>query len=98
MVSPEYENPTETELYDFSTALDGLKDGKKITRQWWNWKNMYLYLVPAANYPAETEVAKKEFWELVPYNAYIAMKNAQWSICMWSASNSDLLESDWIIL
>jgi hypothetical protein len=33
MVSPEYENPTETELYDFSTALDGLKDGKKITRQ-----------------------------------------------------------------
>ncbi len=60
---------------------------------------MFLYYVPANAFPATTVVAKAEFWDKdVPYAAYIAMKNAQWIICMWSASNSDLLESDWIIL
>jgi hypothetical protein len=99
MMSPEYEAEYEEELFDFSTALDALKDWEKITRKWWNWKWMYLYLVPANAYKATTVAAMQEFWnELVPYNSYIAMRNAQATICMWNASNSDLLESDWIIL
>ena len=87
------------EVYNFPFALEKLKDWERITRKWWNGKWMYLYLVPANIYKAETVAAMREFWnDWVPYNAYIAMKNAQWTICMWSASNSDLLEEDWIIL
>ena len=98
MVSSDYENEVEETQYDFSTALDALKDWKRITRNGWNGKDMYLYLVWADKYPTKTEIAKKEFGAEVKYNAYIAMKNVQNTICMWSASNSDLLEKDWIIL
>ena len=86
------------ETFDFWEALIQLKAWKKVTRIGWNWHNMYLYHVPANKYPANTEIAKEEFWDNdVPYAAYIAMKNAQWIICMWGATNSDLLESDWMI-
>ena len=44
MVSPDYINPKEPETYDFSTALDDLKEWKQISRLWWNWKWMYLEL------------------------------------------------------
>lgn len=98
MVSPEYENPTEEETFDFSTALDALKNGKRITRVGWNWKGMFAYYVPANEYPAQTDVAKEHIWETVKYRAYMAIKTAQWDVAVWSPSGSDILESDWIIL
>lgn len=79
-------------------AIELLKLKHKVTRQNWNGKNMFLYYVPAASYPAVTEVAKEEFGETVPYAAYIAMKTAQGNVVPWVASQTDILAEDWMII
>lgn len=94
---------------DFSDALREVKQGKKIAREGWNGKGMWLYLVPANGYPAQTEAAK-EYWRgkggnsidtpvpVVPYGAYIAMKTAQENVVPWLASQTDVLADDWSVV
>jgi hypothetical protein len=83
---------------NFGQALEALKEGKKVSRSGWNGKGMYLYHVPANNYPAVTEIAKAEFGEMVPYGAYIAMKTAQGNVVPWLASQTDVLSEDWDVV
>lgn len=82
---------------NFGWALWNLKNGKRLQRAGWNGKGMFLYYVPAGEYPARTEVAKKEWGEngLVPYQPYIAMKTVQGSVVPWLASQTDMLADDW---
>jgi hypothetical protein len=49
---------------DFCQALVELKTDKKIARSGWNGKGMWLYLVPANSYPAQTKAAK-EYWSKI---------------------------------
>lgn len=79
----------------FGGALTVLRAGGKITRKGWNGKGMFIYLVPAASYAAQTEVAKKTFGEEVPYKAYIAFKTVSGTVVPWVASQTDLLANDW---
>lgn len=84
----------------FSDALDLLKSGERVARAGWNGKGMFLYLVPANSYPAQTGAAKS-YWgdnALVPYGAYIAMKTAQENVVPWLASQTDVLAEDWDIV
>jgi hypothetical protein len=84
----------------FSDALVALKLGNRIHRAGWNGKGMFLYLVPANSYPAQTGAAKAYWGEdaLVPYGAYIAMKTAQENVVPWLASQTDVLAEDWEIV
>lgn len=87
-------------MFDFGVAITALEDGKKVAREGWNGKGMFLYYVPADAYPAKTEVAKA-FWgedALVPYGAYIAMKTVQGNVVPWLASQTDVLAKDWVII
>lgn len=87
-------------MMDFGDAVRALKDGKAVARQGWNGKGMFLYYVPAASYPAQTGFAK-EYWgevALVPYRAYIAMRTVQGDVVPWLASQSDVLEEDWVVV
>lgn len=84
------------ETFTFEDALTLLKEGKKVSRVGWNGKGMYLYYVPAASYPAQTDVAKAEFGDMVPYGPYIAIKTAVDNVVPWLASQTDLLAGDWI--
>ena len=86
------------DLMDFGGAIKALKEQKKVSRKGWNGADMYLYLVPAAKYKAQTENARKQFGEEVPYRAYMALKTAQNDIAMWSPSGSDALAEDWFII
>lgn len=81
---------------NFGQALELLKKGKKVARQGWNGKGMFLYYVPANSYPASTEIAKEEFGATVEYGAYIAMKTAQGNVVPWLASQTDVLANDWV--
>lgn len=93
----------------FGHALVALKAGQKVARRGWNGKGMFLYLVPANSYPAQTDAAK-EYWKgkgtgetlegnpLVPYGAYIAMKTAQENVVPWLASQTDVLADDWQVI
>lgn len=80
---------------DFGGALAMLRDGKKVARRGWNGKGMFLYLVPAASYPAQTDAAKQAFGDMVPYSEYIAMRTVQDVVVPWCASQTCLLADDW---
>jgi hypothetical protein len=89
---------SELKLVDFGEAVRLLKDGKKLSRIGWNGSGMYAYYVPANSYPAVTEIAKKEFGDIVPYRAYLALKTAQNDIATWTPSTSDCLAEDWFVV
>lgn len=79
----------------FGHAIRVMLDGKKVARAGWNGKEMFLYHVPANEYPSETVVAKTTFGKTVPYGAYIAMKTTQGNVVPWLASQTDMLANDW---
>ena len=82
----------------FGEAIEALEAGKKVARTGWNGKRMFLYHVPAGEYPAQTPIAVEYFGDMVPYGAYIAMKTAQGNVVPWLASQTDVLADDWDIM
>lgn len=85
---------------NFGRAIEALKGGHRVARVGWNGKGMFVYLVPANNYPANTKAAKAFFGEnaMVPYNPYMAIKNVDNSVSTWVPSVNDCLAEDWFIL
>ncbi len=86
-----------SENMTFGQALEALKAGMKVSRAGWNGKGMFVYYVPADSYPARTPTAKAYFGDdaLVPYNAYLAIKNVDNSVSTWVPSVNDCLSEDW---
>ena len=83
---------------NFGQAIEDLKDGKCVKRLGWNGKGMFLYYVPANRYQPTTEAAREYFGEAVPYNAYIAIKNADNTVSTWTPSIGDVLAEDWFLI
>ena len=80
----------------FSGALNHLEHGEKVSRTGWNGKGMFLYLIPANSYQAQTDIAKAEFGDSVPYGAYIAIKTVQGTVeAGWRPTTMDMLADDW---
>lgn len=94
---------------NFGEAIEALKQGKRVQREGWNGKGMFLWLKPATVIQAE--------WCKDPLLKEIAEENggsieALGTICMytinssgrkailtgWLASQTDMLYNDWIIL
>ena len=85
---------------DFGGAINALKRGKRVSREGWNGKGMFLFLVPASSNPVRCDpngVALGVSENLVPCAAYIAMKTAQNTVVPWLASQTDVLAEDWMI-
>lgn len=84
----------------FGDALAFLKLGRKLTRQSWWASGVFIYLVPAASYPAQTGAAKEFFGEdaLVPYMAYLACKNRENNVVVFVPGMDSLLAEDWVVL
>lgn len=84
----------------FGTAIEVLKRGGRVAREGWNGKGMFVYMVPANSYPAQTGAAKAFFGEgsMVPYNAYFALKGVDNTVNTWVASISDTLAEDWCVI
>lgn len=84
---------------DFSSALNALKGGFKVSRSGWNGTGMYVYLVPENRYAPTTDagrkIAAKHEDGNVPYRAYFALKTAEEDVATWVPSSSDLLAADW---
>ena len=85
---------------NFGEAIASLKSGKRVAREGWNGKGMFLYYVPENKYPAARNTLNTldGLFEdnLVPYAAYIAMKTAQDNVIPWLASQTDVLAEDWV--
>lgn len=86
-------------VMNFGEALEHLKLGLRVTRNGWNGKGMFIYLVAAGRYPPTTdagrEIADTQPDGLVPYLPYIAMRTVTGDVVPWLASQTDILAEDW---
>ena len=87
---------------NFGIALEALKQGKKITREGWNGKDMFIYFQKGSivnqtrNNVLDEIIAEKGQVEIC---GHIDMKAADGKIVIgWLASQTDMLSEDWIIL
>jgi hypothetical protein len=99
------------ELMDFGQALQALKAGKKVARNGWNGKGMWLSL----SCDGDREVPAEQFWS--PHNAAFARENGGTATVLpcitmkttnasgrvailmgWLASQTDMLSEDWVIV
>lgn len=86
--------------YNFSDALDELKNGELVARKGWNGKGMFLFLVPGSEFVVNRAPLNVIFpaGTLINYHAHIDMKTADGTIVPWLASQTDLLANDWVLV
>lgn len=89
----------------FGGAIEALKQGKRVAREGWNGKGMFLYLVKGT-------IVDKEFLRneasmqptedhtgTVTFLSHIDMFTAQKTVNVgWLASQTDMLSEDWVIV
>ena len=84
----------------FGRALEAAKQGKKIQRRGWNGKNMFVYFVPGSTF----DTPRTPLDEIVPegtavtYRPHLDMRYADGTFGVWLASQSDMLEEDWVVV
>ena len=88
---------------NFGKALEELKVGKKLARQGWNGKGMFV--VYQKGYPNGIPCNKNtaEAWgmnegDMFKCNPYLQIKNVDDSHSMWVPSIGDVLAEDWLIV
>lgn len=69
----------------FGVAIEYLREGRRVSRDGWNGKGMYL----------EIQVPDENSKMTLPY---IYMKTACGNLVPWLASQSDILSMDWVIV
>lgn len=84
---------------NFGDALQYLKSGDRVTRAGWP-VNVFVYYVPAASYPVQTGAAAAHFGEgtMVPYKAYLAVKQQDETVCVFIPGMDSILADDWQLL
>lgn len=85
---------------NFGQALDQLRDGGRVTREGWNGKGMFLFLVPGSTFTVEAsrpmgKASPELVGSQVNYRPHIDMKTVDGEMVPWVASQTDLLADDW---
>lgn len=86
-------------MMDFSEALMEIKRGKKLAREGWNGKDMFVFLVKGSEFNVNRPPLS-DIYELgtpISYCGHIDMKLADGRIMVWSPSQIDMLENDWFV-
>lgn len=96
------------ENQNFGQAIEALKEGKRVAREGWNGKSMFLIL--NGGYSVEKEKSRPDnhineaFLDAegqthLHIGKHIDMWTAQKNLCVgWLASQTDMLSEDWCIL
>lgn len=84
----------------FSLALAAVRGGKRVAREGWNGKGMFIFLVGGSTFTVNREPLLSILGEgtEVQYHGHIDMKTAQGYIVPWLASQADMLADDWSIV
>lgn len=88
-----------TEGMTFGLAIEALKQGAKVARAGWNGKGMWLFIIQGSN-----DIAKLHgygFGEMLnepTFRDAIFMKTVDNQIVPWTASQSDVLAEDWVVI
>ena len=82
----------------FGLAIEAMKQGATVSREGWNGKGMWLFIIQGSN-----DIAKLHgygFGEMLnepTFRDAIFMKTADNQLVPWTASQSDVLAEDWCI-
>lgn len=92
----------------FGEAIEQARNGKRITRNGWNGKGMYVYMTPGHTVATDVWVARTPAHEVteaerargqVIVGDHLDMMSAQGvRIIGWLASQTDMLADDWQVL
>lgn len=84
---------------NFSDALNLIKEGKRVAREGWNGKGMFIYLVDGSVFTVNRAPLNKHYADgtTVTYLPHIDMRTADGSLTTWVASQADLLSDDWVL-
>lgn len=77
---------------NFGKALEALKNGKLVSREGWNGKNMFLKLISSGGYSVKEPITENAIHPLLPF---LGMKTADDCFVPWLASQTDILSEDW---
>lgn len=85
---------------NFGQAIESLKSGKRVSREGWNGKGMYLAY--QAGYPDGIPINKNTATAtglpegtVCKFLPYIMMRTVDGSFAPWLASQTDILAEDW---
>lgn len=83
---------------NFGEALQLLKAGKKVSRQGWNGKGMFVFLVQGSTFTVNRPPLLGIYEEgtKINYCPHIDMRTANGDIVPWLASQTDVLAEDWM--
>lgn len=84
----------------FGDALTALKAGFRVTREGWNGKGMFLFLVQGSTFQVNRPPLLGIYPEgtTINYRPHIDMRTVDGAIVPWVASQSDVLAEDWRIV
>ena len=82
----------------FGLALEALKLGKRVSREGWNGKGMWLVLIQQASWHVNPVVNKEMKGFSLDALSWIGMKTADEGFVPWLASQTDVLAEDWVIV
>ena len=89
----------ETNGMTFGMAIEALKRGLKVARAGWNGKGMWLFLIQGSN-----DIAKLHGYGFGEYQGEptfrdaIFMKTVDNQLVPWTASQTDVLSDDWVVV
>ena len=83
----------------FGWAISHLKLGKKVSRQGWNGKGMFLEMFTSNTLGLELFQHLMIKYNIKDIPPFIVMKTAQQTLQFgWLASQADMLSNDWMIV
>ena len=85
--------------FSFSVALDYIKEGKKVAREGWNGKGMFLFLADDIEFSTPADLSCVQGMEGDLTGQSIVLKTADNKFVVgWLASQTDMLADDWNIV
>ncbi|MCD8050946.1 MAG: DUF2829 domain-containing protein [Clostridiales bacterium] len=85
-----------TPEFDFGTAIQYMKQGRKVKRKGWNGKNQHIELATAISYKnAAGETVNAEHDAIG--NQAVAFVGTSGVQLGWLASQADMLADDWVL-
>lgn len=82
---------------NFGKALERLHNGDRVARTGWNGKGMFIFLVPGSTFQVNRPplLGIYPLGTTITYQPHIDMKTASGEVQVWTASQSDVLATDW---
>lgn len=86
-----------TESMNFGQAIEAMKAGKKVAREGWNGKGMFLFHIDGNSWDFTSDTVGESINDIDTL-PFICMRTADCKLVPWLASQSDVIAKDWLLV